>query len=112
MLRGDFLKSITPYCKKAIGMEIKADKFRMAKREVGSISSKYFNNPPEADVYFLWIGAKIDLEICSFLLKSIDKDITILVNRRKENEWSLGIDFGESDKYLLDLFSEVIYIPL
>lgn len=108
---GDFLKGITPYCKKAIGVEIEAYKFRIAKEKGLEVyHQNILTDPPEADVYFLWIEPKIDLEICKFLLKSIDKDITILVNRRKENEWSLG-KLGESDKYLLDLFSEVIYFP-
>ena len=107
---GDLMKAITPYCKRAIGVEIDQAKFYSAKSKGLEVyHQNILVDAPEADIYFLWIEPRADLEICKFLLESTNKDITILVNRRKENEWKLG-KLGETDQYIADLLSETIYL--
>tara|TARA_R100000005_G_C4921681_1_gene154677 strand:+ start:20 stop:544 length:525 start_codon:yes stop_codon:yes gene_type:complete len=109
---GDFLKSVEPYCKKAIGVDIDGKRLESAKKQGLEVYlQSIYSNPPEADVYFIWTNdLKEDYAASKFLLKSAKKKITILVNRRKENEWSLG-KFGDVDKKTLNLISEVRYVP-
>tara|TARA_R100000152_G_C6758421_1_gene182296 strand:+ start:686 stop:1210 length:525 start_codon:yes stop_codon:yes gene_type:complete len=109
---GDFLKSIEPYCKKAIGVDIDEERLEVAKKQGLEVYLRdIYSNPPKADIYYLWIQPEEDYKMVKFLLKSAKKKkITILVNRRKENEWSLE-KFGDCDKKLLKLISEVRYFP-